>query len=1403
MRNSFNYYKQVESPNMYLCNPNQKIIGAVIAESRNVTLRFNDLSELTFTVYKGLCADEIYEKIETRRLIFVEQIGWFQITSVTNNVEGESESKEVTCESHQAQLKSRGFISEERVYMFYNPKDELDSSYKSGNTAAIPSVVGQLNRQLGIKLNLDEKDEEIQKDYVDWTIVYIDKSLWFKSSDGDRYTSAKGAENICRSFSSSTTFGYDFIINDVEEAFEVVFEFNFLHHAIKVKRLEDITKQTNIYLSLDNLVETLSVSENADDIVTVLSCSGNDIDIRTVNPMGTDYIANFDYYKKVEEVNGVKTYPWMSKELIDALGEWKDKCDEKKEDYTQYVSDLQALYQIDTEIQTELKYANLKVTDLGNAQSQYTGGDVKGDELIIPERVDIGATSLLKQTDYYETEFNEESVITAYKNAPKATLNEGGDYVFSFSEVGKKGTANSMLGDFIDSGEKNGDGEYDASELYDVYLYFFDNTTDNTTDKKSYCKLRVGAEVGLVKDSNGDLAEDGTVTIKGKSFEIETSVKGEYFSYTIDGVTKTVKKSSPYFTYDSLRFKIVKSADGIVSVYCFYVVGFTRYSTYKTTLAGNNSWIKIWEDRKTTITDNKNDNDQNIENLKKSMLEITNACEVQKFIKGKSEGLYNEFQNYWIEGEYTNDSISALDDTTMDERISLANELLEAGQKELKKISQPTFELSVSAINFLKLIDFMAFGDELELGRVITVERDDNTHYRPALTSIEYDLDDSDTFALTFSTAAKLNETAMTFADLLNETSSTSRTVSANWSNLTDYSKNKQTIDDLLKNPLDRTLRAAESNMSNQAFVIDSNGILGRRWSDDSHTAYENQQMRIANNTIIFTDDGWKTIRTALGKISYNHYSEDEKGEMVVSEAEGYGLATEVLVGNLMLTSQMQIINENGSIKLDENGIVIKNGTNDVFKADINGNLTLTGKVIATSGKIGNIEIKEDGSIISFNENFSVDSNGNLIAKGGGEIGGYKIGQNDLTSGNVGMSSDTSSGAYAFWAGQNEGGEKVFSVSNEGEMIARYGAIGAINFAPAHKDTTALFTDRFFLGTTKKDDGTTESFLSFGEVTKNESGDYIISSSSFISEDTVKSSSGMFDSANIDDAFIYALESRRICTWTISANSISSNTSNRTGFVFTTGESTHGYYAKLTESKSQHFIIMTIHDSSDDSEVALAPCTKEFKICYRCIASTEKHEVTASITKGQPVSVSIETKAFFGLSYMYFDNHNGFSTKSFLVEDATPDENIGCRGNLVSYGSGYTLGTSTAVWDAVYVKDGTISSSDETVKHDIRPISSEYDLVFDQLVPSTFVFNENSSGRTHIGLIAQNLKNAIESVGLTTKDCAAYVEWKREDGSIGCGIRYSELISLNMYEIQKLKKLVKQLKTEIKELKGE
>ncbi len=949
MRNGFDYYKNIEKPNMYLCNPDRTPIGCVHAENRHLVLRFNDLSELTFTVHKIEGTESIYERIETKRLLFIEKIGWFQITDVSSTISGASETKEVTAESHQTQLKTRGFISEERVYMFYNPNDPMDKRYDSSDVGAMPSVVGQLYQQIGMEIDLQDEDVEATKDYGNWTLTYIDPSLKFTSKSYDKmYESKNGADNVCRSFSENETFGYDFIVNDVESAFEVVFEFDFLYHTIKVKRLKDITLPTNIYLSFDNVVETIGVTENSENIITVLSCNGNDLDIRTVNPMGTNYIVNFDYYKGKADRDGKVRYLWMSEDLAKALDAWEEewrswqKHDDNrfghKESYSELVEAIQEKYAEQAELSGELKYAELKCLDLKNARDQKFD-DEKG--IVSVEDVSAGEKSLCPTSSYYRTAFNENAEITAYVEAPTAS----DDYEFTFAGTSEEGTAKSMLLNF--TGETKGDdGYYDIDESSEgVCLYFTDDS-----DKKSYCKILVAAEVGVVKDASGNIGKEGHVEVRGKTFSVTSSgdesiVKNDSGYEVASGL-----KSNTYFIYDGVRYKIVKSADGIVTIYCFYVSGFRKFTTYNR-LGNEDNWCDIWEQRANAIKKQiDSDLAKEIDSIREKMEYISDRCHIQKYIKGRGDKLYNEFLNYWVEGEYSNDNLASSDSTTIAERISLAKELMSAGETELEKVSQPTFELSVSALNFIKLFEFKPFTDELELGRVITIERDAYTRYRPALVSIEYDLDSVENFSMEFSTAAKLDETAMTFADLLNQSSSTSRTISSNWSNLTDYSRNKENIEELTSKPLDASLRAGTGKTTNQEFAIDETGILGRSKKDADNFADE--QLRIVNNSIKFTDDNWNSVKTALGKIKY---------DIGDGEEEAYGLVADVLVGSLLFGKNLKIKNERNTISLDEKGIIINDGRDDVFKAGSSGDVLLKGEVRANKGSIGAFEITDDG----------------------------------------------------------------------------------------------------------------------------------------------------------------------------------------------------------------------------------------------------------------------------------------------------------------------------------------------------------------------------------------------------------------------------------------------------------
>lgn len=1441
MRNSFDYYKKVEKPNMYLCNPDRTPIGFVNSENRHLVLRFNDLSELTFTVPKITGTESVYERIETKRLLFVEKIGWFQITNVNNTVSGEQEEKEVTAESHQTQLKTRGFVSEERVYMFYNTNDPLDEKYDSSDAGAMPSVVGQLYQQLGIKINLQIGNIEPTQDYGEWTLIYIDPALKFSAKSYDKqYESADGVDNICRTFSENETFGYDFIVNEVESAFEVVFEFDFLYHAIKVKRLADITLPTNIYLSLDNVVESLSVTENAENIVTVLSCNGNDLDIRTVNPMGTNYIVNFDYYKKTASDDGKIQYPWMSKELVTALNKWevewkKWQSDDNsrvghEEGYSTLVEKIQELYEQQSIIEGDIQYANLKLTDLQAARDLQLKNDStanNGKGIISVEDVSVGDKSLSPNSLYKNTAFTEDAAVVAYITAP--TVSD--DFTFSFSGTGKSGTAKSMLLNFIGS-TKGGDGHYDESSDSTAYLYFTDDSTN-----KSYCKILVSAEIGVVKDASGNISVSGTTEVKGVTFDVSTSTN--YFKITFpNGTNTTVSKSNSYFIYNGARYKIVQSSDGIVTIYCFYVAGFRRFTTYKQ-LTGDNNWCNLWEKYVKFIDSENKTLDSQIKAITEKMKYISEICHIQKYIKRCGDTLYNEFSNYWVEGEYSNDNLASTDSITIAERISLAKELMKAGETELEKVSQPTFELSVSAVNFIKLLEFRPFTNELELGRVITIEKDENTHYRPALVSIEYDLDSTESFNLTFSTAGKLDETAMTFADLLNQSSSTSRTISANWSNLTDYWKNKDKITSLIVSPLDRTLRAAQANMSNQEFTVDVTGILGRKWSDDSHTDFEKEQVRIMNNTIMFTDDNWQTIRTALGKISY-----DENGE----EKMAYGLIAEVLVGSLLLGERLNIQNSDSTISLDNNGITISKQLNDaenevVFNASTDGNVYVKGEIHATSllldegvtinfSKISEVpdfatNDELEASISELNQTF-IAANGELKS----EISEKYATKESVST--IQQESDNISATVTQiqkdYALKKDGTTTSFSYSLTSSGFTL--SANASEIFRCDKDGIYIKGSGEFTGNIQAKSGSIGAF----EITNDGlNSDYITLNSKEI-RFPVQSSFNLNDEVTIYTAQSNG-ENTSYITTVNSCNFIIQNLSGA-GIKFSKDEDEISQTITITfngpnlNSAGEKGNALTINYSKPSADWGASydfnytatisaplpyPYSKTAHVRYMYKVNEYR---TKDITLYFPafttnISGSVNIDSYNEAQTRYNPNDSRFETGVYFSSYSRTNQATGIvtsyssknnslysLGNFVPNADGiYSLGTNSKAWGNLCLYSAPQTSSDIRLKNSVQRLPENFDAFFDGLIPSSYILNNGTSRRRHIGFIAQEVEDSLRNADINTQNFAGLCIPSNEEKYYM--LRYDEFIALNTDQIQKLKKRVQYLENIIKELKGE
>ena len=141
------------------------------------------------------------------------------------------------------------------------------------------------------------------------------------------------------------------------------------------------------------------------------------------------------------------------------------------------------------------------------------------------------------------------------------------------------------------------------------------------------------------------------------------------------------------------------------------------------------------------------------------------------------------------------------------------------------------------------------------------------------------------------------------------------------------------------------------------------------------------------------------------------------------------------------------------------------------------------------------------------------------------------------------------------------------------------------------------------------------------------------------------------------------------------------------------------------------------------------------------------------------------------------------------------------------------------------------TSSDRNLKEEITPLTAQYDEMFDKLTPVTYKYNNGESGRTHIGLIAQDVEEAIKDSNLDNMSCAAVdiVPFENEEIEtiydketdslvknpksnkntlleLGYNqeycLNYNEFIGLLIYETQQLKKKNKELENRLATLEG-
>lgn len=277
----FDSFGNFEIPQITLCNPDGRALGILSNLSdRQMNIRFNDLSDLSFTIQRGAkeCRCPVYEQVEPFRYLLVDRIGYFVITDVSVSEEGNDAFKTVEASSCEYELNNIQLGYYEGTYRFYSgddsdPKNSLLS--------------------------------DIMKRLPSWRL------------DTDGIPAAVAARS--RTFDTTDQTVYAFLMTELEEAYECLFEFDILNRVIRVYDRYQYDNRTDICLSTEDVLQGLTLRTKSDEIKTALLVKGgNGLDILSVNPLGTNLIYNFSYYATEE---------WMDAALIEKVKNWQAHVD--------------------------------------------------------------------------------------------------------------------------------------------------------------------------------------------------------------------------------------------------------------------------------------------------------------------------------------------------------------------------------------------------------------------------------------------------------------------------------------------------------------------------------------------------------------------------------------------------------------------------------------------------------------------------------------------------------------------------------------------------------------------------------------------------------------------------------------------------------------------------------------------------------------------------------------------------------------------------------------------------------------------------------------------------------------------------------------------------------------------
>lgn len=901
-----------------------------------------ETAEISFDVYKEIdCVEcQLWDDIRDFRLVYIPHLDtstfnpWYEISVEVD----ENDCTIKHCQGVHLQEAELGQLTLNGVEI--NTEDDIARDDYS------PTIIYDPKNPEASALDRILKDKASH-----YTIVHVDSSI----------------ANLQRTFSwdgSSIKDAFDDIANEVECLFkygEYTNNDGKIHRTISVYDLNDRCMEcgergsfttrvcpkcgsaninygygtdSGIFLSHENFAGDITYSSNKDSVKNCFRLvAGDDLmtaTIRNINPSGSQYIWYLSDSVRAD----------MSHALQDKLKaydtEYESYSTEKQIDIpSTVISEYNALinkYKLYDDTLTNIKYPIIGYSALTDVY--YSA---------------LNFYSLLKTTLAPASEHGEKT--TAAKELTKLTTNTLSPLGIQNAEISSSATVTSAVQNY-------------AKVFIDTSLYRI-TAKCNTYEAKVW---------------------KGTITLTGYSDDEDTATSAVLTVYVSDAtpdfikcqIEKAMKKNNVDATGTVALFK--KSESEFKQALSFYSVDNLNilasiargcldiliqqgvadpenelYSSMYLPYYNRSVWIqdelREREAEVLKLRGTRSNPDGVLDYIEKQRQAIANKLDLRSYL---GETLWVEFCSFRRDDTYQNDNFisDGLSDT---ELIAQAKEFIKNAEREIVKSATLQHTISCNLNNFLLVKEqdveespvpivtldgihiithdqlYLVKGNatfspllvNFEVGNWVHIEID-GVVYKLRLTSYKIDYDNLDKLDVEFSDVTYgldyMSDTQSILAQA--QSMATSYSMVQHQANKGNNA-NKQ-IMDMVENGLNLTNKRIVNAADNQNMVVDESGLLMREkneFGDD----YSAEQTKIINHGFYYTNDGWKTVKTGLGK--YIYY-DPETG----TYKEDYGIIAHKIVGNIILGNELGIYNTSGSVKIDQNGVTITADASDTNK---------------------------------------------------------------------------------------------------------------------------------------------------------------------------------------------------------------------------------------------------------------------------------------------------------------------------------------------------------------------------------------------------------------------------------------------------------------------------------------